>query len=90
MGEAVAEEQRYSDVLTRELRHTYPGVSIELINLGVQGLETVQEAKIMRRFWSVVEPDFVILGFSLNDPNLHYAVLKLVQSADAACPARVA
>ena len=72
MGEAVAEEQRYSDVLSRELRRAYPGLSIEVINLGVSGLETLQEAKIMRRFWSVVEPDFVILGFSINDPNLHY------------------
>jgi hypothetical protein len=72
MGEAVAEERRYSDLLSGELKRAYPGLSIEVINLGVSGLETLQEAKIMRRFWSVVEPDFVILGFSINDPNLHY------------------
>ena len=72
MGHAVAEEDRYSDVLGRELRRAYPETPIEVINLGVEGFETVQEVKILHRLWSAVDPDFVILGFSLNDPNVHY------------------
>ena len=72
VGIAVAEENRYTDVLERLLKKKYPDVDVELVNLGVQGFETLQEYKILQRMWPIVRPDFTIVGFYENDPNLSY------------------
>ena len=72
MGHSVEENARYSDVLGAQLRKAYPKPPIEIVNLAIEGYETVQEEKILRRFWPAVTPDLVILGFSINDPSLHY------------------
>ena len=72
MGQGVAESARYSDILAADLHAAYRYLSIEIVNLGIAGHETVQEERILRRMWPVVRPDLVILGFSVNDPNLHY------------------
>jgi GDSL-like Lipase/Acylhydrolase family len=71
-GIGVAEPDRFTEVLERELEARYPGVRFEVINLGVQGFETVQEYMVLRRMWPVVRPDLTIVGFFDNDPNLHY------------------
>lgn len=72
VGIGVAEEDRYTNVLETMLRERYPTVKIEVINLAVQGFETLQEEKIMHRMWTVVDPDLTIVGFSVNDPNISY------------------
>ena len=71
-GIGVAEESRYTNVLEKMLNDHYPGKKIDVINLGVQGFETVQEDKIMKRMWDVVKPDLVIVGLCENDPNISY------------------
>jgi hypothetical protein len=72
MGHSVREEARYSDILEAQLRRVHPELPIEVVNVAIEGHETVQEEKMLRRFWPIVRPDLVVLGFSINDPNLHY------------------
>lgn len=72
MGEGVAEEERYTNILEAKLRALYPSLSIEVINLGVQGFETVQEEKILYRMWDKVRPDLTVIQFYLNDTNVTY------------------
>lgn len=71
-GIAIAEENRYTDVLETKLRERYPRLKIEVINLGVQGFETLQEEKMMYRMWSTIRPNLTIVGFYVNDPNITY------------------
>lgn len=71
-GIGVAEEDRYPEVLGRQLSQKYPDVKIEVVNLGVQGHETIQEYKILQRMWPVVQPDLTVVGFVFNDPNIQY------------------
>ncbi len=71
-GIGVAEGDRYTDILERALRKEYPEVQIEVVNLGVQGFETVQELKTLKRLWPVIEPDLTVVGFYDNDPNITY------------------
>jgi lysophospholipase L1-like esterase len=72
MGQGVAEEDRYTDVLEGKLRAKYLAVKFEIINLGVQGYETIQEEKTLIRMWPIVEPDLTIVGFCWNDTNITY------------------
>lgn len=72
VGQGIAEEDRYSNLLEKRLREKYPSVKIEVINLGVQGFETLQELRILTALWDTVGPNLVIVGFSSTDPNLHY------------------
>src|ERR1043165_8053922 len=72
-GIGIPEEDRYTELVERELRGRYPSRRIEVINLGVQGFETVQEVKMLEYMGKIVQPNLVILGFSLNDPNIHYS-----------------
>jgi len=71
-GQGVAEEDRFTEVLERALRQKYPDVKLEVINLGVQGFETLQEQKILERMWPVVSPNLAIVEFCENDPNISY------------------
>ena len=72
VGQGVGEEQRYSNLLEQKLKTRYPNVKIEVINLGVQGFETLQEYKIFAGMRETVDPDLVIVGFYTNDPNIRY------------------
>jgi hypothetical protein len=71
-GIGVAEEDRYTNILERRLRERYPSRTIEVINLGVQGFETLQEVKMLRQMWSAVGPNLTVVGFYKNDTNITY------------------
>jgi hypothetical protein len=71
-GIGVAEEDRYTNLLERRLQERYPSRKIEVINLGVEGFETVQEDKMLHRMWSVVGPNLVVVGVFMNDTNINY------------------
>lgn len=72
MGQGVAEEERYGTIVETQLRAYYPETSIEVVNLGVQGFETVEEEKILYRMWDIVRPDLTVVGFYVNDTNVTY------------------
>ncbi len=72
MGQGVAEEERFTNVLSARMKSRYSSVPIEVINLGVQGFETVQEEKILYRMWNDIQPDLTIVAFYVNDTNVTY------------------
>ncbi len=72
MGQGVAEEDRLTERLAAALQQERPGRPVEVINLGVQGFETLQQYKMMRIMGEAVGPNLVMVAFWVNDPNLHY------------------
>jgi lysophospholipase L1-like esterase len=72
MGQGVAEEERFTNVLSARMSARYPLVPVEVVNLGVQGFETVQEERILYRMWKDVQPDLTIVAFYVNDTNVTY------------------
>lgn len=68
-GAGLAEQQRYSDRLEALLRRRHGGRPIEVLNFGVSGGPTTQERDILREHVDAVDPDLVVVGFCLNDPQ---------------------
>ena len=71
-GIGVAEEDRCTNILERRLQERYPSRKIEVINLGVEGFETVQEARELQQMWSAVGPNLTVVGVFINDTNITY------------------
>lgn len=61
-GYGVEEEQRISDLLAKSLPNDY-----QVLNLGVFGYGTDQEALLLEREGMRFRPDLVVLGFSAGD-----------------------
>lgn len=66
-GEGVFEEHTYPQQLERLLTAAMPLSSVEVINAGVQGYGTREEAAIFQAYQAKFRPDLVILGYFLND-----------------------
>jgi lysophospholipase L1-like esterase len=64
-GEGVRNEDTYPEVTARLLRNSEK--QVESCNLGVGGYNTSQEADVLNMFGFDMQPDAVILGFTLND-----------------------
>ncbi len=71
-GEGVSTADRFTEQASARLRDKRPDTRFELINLGVEGFETLQELKIMKVLGEVISPNLVVVGFSTNDPNISY------------------
>ncbi len=63
-GQGVAMENVYGSVLERELRKDY---RVEVLNLGVLGLQSEDVRNAIERFLPILEPDLVVYGICLND-----------------------
>jgi lysophospholipase L1-like esterase len=74
-GQGIAEEEIYTSVLERRLRAQFPGRDIEVVNVGIQGASTVQEADLLFRIGPVLDPDLLLIGFVGNDPVQSYPPL---------------
>lgn len=61
-GYGVKEEDRFSDLLSNRLLHSY-----ESLNFGVFGYGTDQEALLFEKKGILYQPDIVVLGFSAGD-----------------------
>ncbi len=68
-GAALPAESRYSELLEASLRQRLPQRNIEVLNFGVAGGPTTAERDILVRYIDEVEPDFVVIGFCINDPQ---------------------
>jgi hypothetical protein len=68
-GKGVWERERYTSVLQNMLTQTYPGKNIELLNFGFPGGPTTKERDTLRDFKDRVQPDLIMVGFVLNDPQ---------------------
>jgi hypothetical protein len=71
-GIGVAVEDRYANILERRLQERYPSRKLEVIDLGVDGFETIQELKMLRQMCSAVGPNLVVVGVFINDTNVTY------------------
>ena len=68
-GFRVAGEAAYPSVLERRLRQKPGWSSLEVLNLGVCGYNTRDEAAVLRHKGLVWQPDLIVLGYVLNDPE---------------------
>ncbi|MBT3295348.1 MAG: SGNH/GDSL hydrolase family protein [Verrucomicrobia bacterium] len=64
-GEGVHNHDAYPEVTARLLRRG--GRRVDACNLGVGGYNTSQEADIFKLFGFDMDPDVVVLGYTLND-----------------------
>ncbi len=69
-GWKVADGEPYLDRLGAALRERHPEREWEIVNTGVPGYNTVQEAATLREKVLDLEPDLVLLGFVGNDTRL--------------------
>lgn len=68
-GAGLSESQRYSNLLGEYLREGYLDKNIEVLNFGLSGGATTDERDILQKYYQVLKPDLVIVGFCLNDPQ---------------------
>jgi lysophospholipase L1-like esterase len=64
-GEGVRNEDAYPEVAARLLRKR--GRQTDACNLGVGGYNTTQSLGVLQRFGFDLEPDVVVLGYTIND-----------------------
>jgi hypothetical protein len=64
-GEGVRNEDVYPEVAARQLRNNEQ--QADACNLGVGGYNTTQSLEVLKRFGFDLNPDIVVLGYTLND-----------------------
>lgn len=74
-GQGVAEGETFGEQLRAELERTRSG-PVEVINMGVPGYNTAQEAASLAAFGMAYEPDCIIVLFIGNDFDLPEFLLK--------------
>ncbi len=68
-GTKVWAEERYTSVLETYLNQAYPYKKFEVLNFGKSGAPTITERDILQAYKDLVQPDLIIVGFVLNDPQ---------------------
>jgi len=68
-GAGLAPRDRYTDRLEEMLSRAVPGQPVEVINFGYQGGPTVRECDLLEDLHQEVDPDLIVVGFCLNDPQ---------------------
>lgn len=67
-GVGLAVEERYTAVAEELLNQAFDNDrTFEVLNFGIGGGPTVQERDILRDFNNAVQPDYIVVGFCLND-----------------------
>jgi hypothetical protein len=68
-GAGLAVEERYSYLTEAELRRVFSGKQIEVLNFGLPNAPTTLERDILAEHIREVNPDLIVVGFVLNDPQ---------------------
>jgi len=68
-GAGLDEKERYSDLLQTYLRSENPGLKVTVLNFGIRYGATTKQRDILRSYYKQIEPDLVIVGFCINDPQ---------------------
>jgi lysophospholipase L1-like esterase len=68
-GVGLDESERYSNLLEKYLKEMYPHTRIEVLNFGLGGGPTIVEAKVLYKYYKILKPNLVIVGFCVNDPQ---------------------
>jgi lysophospholipase L1-like esterase len=68
-GPGLSPDQRYTKLLEERLNSAYPERKFEVLNFGAEAASTIQEREILRKNKDLVQPDLLIVGFCVNDPQ---------------------
>jgi lysophospholipase L1-like esterase len=68
-GKGVWVKERYTSVLQGMLTQAYPQKNIEVLNFGFPGAPTTRERDALRQYKAMVQPNLLLVGFVLNDPQ---------------------
>jgi lysophospholipase L1-like esterase len=69
-GMNVNDDDTYPARLERLLRREFPGLDVEVLNLGVLAYSSHQGLALMKSRVLGLEPDLVLLGFAMNDAKV--------------------
>jgi len=68
-GAGLAVEQRYTSIAEQLLNDSRDNTRYEVLNFGISGGPTIVERDILVKTAEVIEPDRIVVGFCLNDPQ---------------------
>jgi lysophospholipase L1-like esterase len=68
-GAGLTEEHRYTRLLENRLRTECPHTEIEVLNFARPGAPTTAERDLLNEYIDTVQPDLVVIGFCVNDPQ---------------------
>ena len=68
-GTGLAPDERYTNRLEKSLNETYPAKRFEVLNFGYFALATIEERDVLRKYKDMVQPDLIVVGFCINDPQ---------------------
>ena len=68
-GAGLAIEQRYTAIAERLLQEAFPKKRFEVLNFGIRGGPTTAERDILQEYKDIVQPNMIVVGFCLNDPQ---------------------
>lgn len=68
-GAGLPVEQRYTNLLEAKLKELAGRARIEVLNFAFAGASTADEREVLGRHIDVVQPDLVVVGFCVNDPQ---------------------
>lgn len=68
-GKEVWVEERYTNLTESYLNRAYPDKKFEVLSFGYPGGPTTKERDTLHKYGVEVEPDLVVVGFVINDPQ---------------------
>ncbi len=68
-GQGLAVEERYTNAAERLLRSEFPARGVEIISLAHPGATTAQERDFLKDQGETLQPDRIVVGFVINDPQ---------------------
>lgn len=72
-GYGAPQEGTWPAALQRDLAHqlsTFSSTSVEVLNLGVSGYNSADEARVVEMKALALDPDVIVVGYFLNDPQV--------------------
>lgn len=70
-GVGLPSEQRFTDRVEQLLKPHFPENKVEVLNFGVCGAPSIQQRDVLARHFHQVDPDLIVVGFCINDPQPH-------------------
>jgi lysophospholipase L1-like esterase len=68
-GAGLDVKERYTAVAEKLLTEAFPEMTIEVLNFGISGGPTIRERDLLQKYRGVTNPDLIVVGFCLNDPQ---------------------
>lgn len=68
-GVGLSVEQRYTNLTEHLLQKQFPEKRIEVLNFAEAGTATTRQKSVLVQYRDLVQPDLIVVGFCLNDPQ---------------------